>query len=137
MLADQAILRDDFARRILIMAKKAKAKFNIINELHEGLMKTTTVSRNGTVKLKRAELKALIETTFTTAAKRAVAGERVRFPVIGALVRKDVGAKKGGQKVTNPFTGEPMITKARAATKKPRWSFPKTLKETFSNKKNW
>jgi nucleoid DNA-binding protein len=119
------------------MAKKAKTKFNIINELHEGLMKTTTVTRTGTVKLKRAELKTLIETTFTAAAKRAVAGERVRFPVIGALVRKDVAAKKGGQKVTNPFTGEPMITKARAATKKPRWSFPKTLKETFSNKKNW
>jgi nucleoid DNA-binding protein len=119
------------------MAKKAKSKFNIINELHEGLLKTTTVSRNGTVKLKRAELKTLIETTFTAAAKRAVGGERVRFPVIGALVRKDVAAKKGGQKVTNPFTGEPMITKARAATKKPRWSFPKTLKETFSNKKNW
>jgi nucleoid DNA-binding protein len=119
------------------MAKKPTTKFNIVNELHEGLLKTAQVARNGTIKLKRSDLKALIETTFTTAAKRAVKGERVRFPVIGALVRKDVAARKGGVKTTNPFTGEPMTTKARPATKKPRWSFPKTLKETFGSKKNW
>jgi nucleoid DNA-binding protein len=117
------------------MAKKAK--YNIVNELHEGLLKTVQATRNGTVKIKRSELKALIENTFMAAAKRAAQGERVRFPVIGALVRKDVQAKKGGIKTTNPFTGEPMVTKARPATKKPRWSFPKGLKETFANKRNW
>jgi len=122
-------------RRYLNMAKKAK--YNLIQELHEGLLKAVQVNRNGTVKLKRADVKAIIETTFTTAAKRAVKGERIRFPVIGALVRKDVAAKKGGLKTTNPFTGEPMVTKARPASKKPRWSFPKTLKETFANKKHW
>jgi nucleoid DNA-binding protein len=112
-------------------------KYNLINELHEGLLKATEVTRSGTVRLKRTELKALIENAFTTAAKRAAQGERVRFPVIGALVRKEVAAKKGGLKTTNPFTGEPMITKARPETKKPRWSFPKALKETFANKKHW
>ncbi|MFL5815034.1 MAG: HU family DNA-binding protein [Bdellovibrionia bacterium] len=117
--------------------KKTAAKFNIINEIHEGLMKTAQVGRNGAIKLKRSDVKGLIENAFTTAAKRAASGERIRFPVIGALVRKEVAAKKGGVKTTNPFTGEPMVTKARPATKKPRWSFPKTLKETFANKKNW
>lgn len=117
------------------MAKKAK--YNLIQELHEGLLKAVQVNRNGTVKLKRADVKAVLENTFNTAAKRAVKGERIRFPVIGALVRKDVVAKKGGLKTTNPFTGEPMVTKARPASKKPRWSFPKALKETFANKKHW
>lgn len=117
------------------MAKKTK--YNLISEIHEGLLKTAKVSKTGTIKMKRSEIKALIESTFTTAAKRAAQGERIRFPVIGALVRKEVAAKKGGVKTTNPFTGEPMVTKARPATKKPRWSFPKTLKETFASKKNW
>ncbi|MGK5083536.1 HU family DNA-binding protein [Bdellovibrionota bacterium FG-1] len=117
------------------MAKKTR--YNLINELHEALLKTAQVTRNGTVRMKRSDVKAVIENTFTTAAKHAAKGERVRFPVIGALVRKDVLAKKGGVKTTNPFTGEPMVTKARPATKKPRWSFPKSLKETFSSKKNW
>src|SRR5689334_3147298 len=117
------------------MAKKTK--FNLMNEIHEALMKSATVTRNGTVKMKRADVKNIIETAFNTAAKHAAKGERIRFPVIGALARKDVAAKKGGVKTTNPFTGEPMVTKSRAATKKPRWSFPKTLKETFANKKNW
>ena len=70
------------------------------------------------------------------AAKAAASGERIRFPVIGALVRKDVKARKSGKGV-NPFTGEPMTIKARPASKKPRWSFPKSLKETFANKRYW
>jgi nucleoid DNA-binding protein len=119
------------------MAKKKTTKYNFIGEMHEALLKTVEVTRSGTVKLKRADVKAVIENTFAAAVKHAASGERVRFPVIGALVRKEVMAKKGGVKTTNPFTGEPMVTKARPATKKPRWSFPKTLKETFGNKKNW
>ena len=82
------------------------------------------------------DLKKLIENTFETAAVMAAGGERVRFPVIGALVRKEVKARKAG-KGTNPFTGEPMDIKARPASKKPRWSFPRSLKDTFGNKRNW
>jgi nucleoid DNA-binding protein len=118
------------------MAKKT-TKYNMVAELHEGLLKSIQVSKNGAVKLKRSDVKALIETVFTAGVKNAVKGERVRFPVLGALVRKEVAARKGGVKTTNPFTGEPMVTKARPATKKPRWSFPKSIKETFSNKKYW
>ncbi len=55
---------------------------------------------------------------------------------IGALVRKEVKARKAGKGV-NPFTGEAIDVKARPASKKPRWSFPKSLKETFANKRNW
>jgi len=117
------------------MAKK-QVKYNLINELHTGLLKTVQITKTGSIKLKRADVKALIETTFATAAKRAASGERVRFPVIGALVRKEVAPRKAG-KGKNPFTGEEIMLKARPASKKPRWSFPKTLKETFSNKKHW
>jgi nucleoid DNA-binding protein len=118
------------------MAKAKKTKFNLVNELYENLLKTAQVTKTGAIKLKRTEVKALIETVFESGAKRAASGERVRFPIIGALVRKEVAARKAG-KGKNPFTGEDMTIKARAATKKPRWSFPKGLKETFANKKHW
>lgn len=117
------------------MAKK-KSKYSFINVVHEGIMKTAEVTRKGEVRIKRAELKNVIEGAFESGAKCAASGERVRFPVIGALVRKEVKARKAGKGV-NPFTGEPMEIKARPATKKPRWSFPRSLKETFANKRNW
>jgi nucleoid DNA-binding protein len=117
------------------MAKK-KAKYSFINEVHEGLMKAAEVTRKGQVRIKRADIKAVLENAFMDGAKAAASGERVRFPVIGALVRKEVKARKAGKGV-NPFTGEPMEIKARPATKKPRWSFPRSLKDTFANKRNW
>jgi len=119
------------------MAKKAaKKKYSFINELYEGVMNIAEVSKNGSIKLKRSELKDLIENTFVKGAKLAAGGERVRFPVIGAIVRREVKARKAGKGV-NPFTGETVDVKARPASKKPRWSFPKTLKDTFADKKNW
>jgi len=119
------------------MAKKTtKKKFSIINELNDELVKAATVTRTGEVRFKRSELKEIVEKTFEKGAKIAASGERVRFPVIGALVRRDVKARKAGKGV-NPFTGEPVMVKARPATKKPRWSFPKSLKETFANKRFW
>ena len=124
------------------MAKKSakgsskKGKFSFINQIHEGLLSLAEVTRTGTIRIKRTELKKLIETAFEEGAKTAAKGERVRFPVIGALVRKEVKARKAGKGV-NPFTGEAMDIKARPATKKPRWSFPRSLKETFENKRNW
>ena len=119
------------------MAKKSsKKKYSFLNEVYEGILNMAEVSKNGTVKIKRTELKELIEGTFVKGAKLAASGERVRFPVIGALVRREVKARKAGKGV-NPFTGETVDVKARPASKKPRWSFPKTLKETFADKKNW
>ena len=119
------------------MAKKAaKKKYSLLNELYDGVLKITEVSKNGSIKLKRTDLKELIESAFTKGAKLAAGGERVRFPVIGAIVRREVKARKAGKGV-NPFTGETVDVKARAASKKPRWSFPKTLKDTFAEKKNW
>ena len=117
------------------MAKK-KTKYSFINEVYEGVLKTAEVTRKGQVRIKRSDLKNCLETAFVNGAKAAASGERVRFPVIGALVRKEVKARKSGKGV-NPFTGEPMEIKARPATKKPRWSFPRSLKDTFANKRNW
>lgn len=117
------------------MAKK-KSKFSFINEVYEGVLQSAEVTRKGQVRIKRSDLKTLLEGAFMNGAKAAASGERVRFPVIGALVRKEVKARKAGKGV-NPFTGDPMEIKARPATKKPRWSFPRSLKETFSNKRNW
>ncbi|NDD92164.1 hypothetical protein EBZ37_08775 [bacterium] len=117
------------------MAKK-KTKYSFINEVHENIVKATTVTRKGEVRLKRSDLKAAIENAFNNGAKAAAGGERVRFPIVGTLIRKEVKARKAGKGV-NPFTGEPMEIKARPATKKPRWSFPRSLKETFANKRFW
>ena len=117
------------------MAKK-KTKYSFINEVYESVLKSAQVTRQGAVRLKRTDLKTALESAFMNGAKAAASGERVRFPVIGALVRKEVKARKAGKGV-NPFTGEAMEIKARPATKKPRWSFPRGLKETFANKRNW
>jgi nucleoid DNA-binding protein len=117
------------------MAKK-KNKYSFVNELHESVLKAVEVTKRGEVRLKRTDLKNAIEKTFQQGLISAAGGERVRFPVIGALVRRDVPARKAG-KGTNPFTGEPMTIKARPASKKPRWSFPKSVRQVFANKKYW
>lgn len=117
------------------MAKK-KSKYSFINVVHESLLKCAEVTRKGSIRIKRSDLKTCLESAFTSGAKAAASGERVRFPVIGALVRKEVKARKPGKGI-NPFTGEPMDIKARPASKKPRWSFPRSLKDTFANKRNW
>ncbi len=121
------------------MAKAKIAKWTgstFVNELYEGILDKIEVTKKGTVKLPKAELRAVVTEVFEAAAICAAKGQRVRLPVVGALCRKDVKARQAG-KGTNPFTGEPMVIKARAASKKPRWSFPKSLKETFAAKKNW
>jgi len=118
------------------MAKKKNNKYSFINAVYEGVLKNAEVSKKGQIRLKRSELKSTLENAFLSGAKAAASGERVRFPVIGALVRKEVKARKAGKGV-NPFTGEPMEIKARPASKKPRWSFPRSLKDTFANKRNW
>jgi nucleoid DNA-binding protein len=47
-----------------------------------------------------------------------------------------VAARKAGKGI-NRFTGEEIMVEARPASKKPRWSFPKALKDVFGNKKHW
>lgn len=117
------------------MAKK-KTKYSFINEVYEGALKCAEVTRKGQIRIKRSDLKNVLESAFISGSKAAASGERIRFPVIGALVRKEVKARKAG-KGKNPFTGQPIDIKARPASKKPRWSFPRSLKDTFANKRNW
>lgn len=117
------------------MSKK-KGKLSVVGLIHDHIVKNAEVTRSGTIKLKRTDVKNILETAFEEAAKAAAGGERVRFPVIGTLGRKEVKARKAGKGV-NPFTGEPMTIKARPASKKPRWSFPRSMKDTFANKRFW
>ncbi len=111
-------------------------KYSFVDEVLQGIIEIAEVDRKGEVKIKKTDLKVLLETAMETAALAAAGGQRVKLPFIGTLSRKDVPARKSG-KATNPFTGEPMIVKARPASMKPRWTFPKALKELFANKKNW
>lgn len=117
-------------------ASKSNGKYSFINELYDRTLQVADVTRSGEVRIKKSELKKAVEDAFETGTKAAARGERVRFPVIGALSRKEVKARKAGKGV-NPFTGEAMTIKARPESKKPRWSFPKAVKETFANKRNW
>ena len=114
----------------------AKKKFSFLDEVHGRLLKVVEVTRKGEPRIKRTDLRATLEESFIAGVKASAGGERVRFPVIGALVRKDVKPRKAGKGV-NPFTGEEVMLKARPASKKPRWSFPKVVKETFAKKSNW
>ncbi len=123
------------------MAKKQRFKgkwtgSSLVTRLHEEISACIEVTRKGEARLKRAAVREAVDNVFGEVALRAAKGQRVRLPMIGALVRKDVKARKAGKGI-NPFTKEPMKIKARAASKKPRWSFPKSLRQTFAKKTNW
>ncbi|MCB1166114.1 MAG: HU family DNA-binding protein [Leptospiraceae bacterium] len=114
----------------------SNGKFSFVDDLLDEIQEVIQVDKKGQAKIKKTDLKGALEATFERAGKAAAAGQRVRFPAIGALARGEIKARKAG-KATNPFTGEEMQVSARPASKKPRWSFPKSLKETFANKRNW
>lgn len=111
-------------------------KYSLLDDLMNGLPELIEVNKKGEPKIKKTDLKQLLEASFEKAGLAAASGQRVRFPAIGALVRKEVKARKAGKGI-NRFTGEEIMVSARPASKKPGWSFPKSLKETFANKKNW
>jgi len=115
---------------------KNQKKYSFIEDLHQKILAIASVNNKGEVVIKKADLKQALEEVFTNASKEAVKGNRVRFPVIGVLTMKDIPARKAG-KQKNPFTGEMVDVPARPASRKPRWSFPKTLKDFFADKKNW
>ncbi|MEO6795524.1 MAG: HU family DNA-binding protein [Candidatus Dormibacter sp.] len=107
------------------MAKAQKwTASTFVSLLHENL------GKNGTVKIKKSELNAAVQDVFEQAVSAGARGQRVRFPQIGALAWREVKARKAGRGI-NPFTKEPMILKARAASRKPRWSFPKAVREAY------
>lgn len=111
-------------------------KYNLIEDFHSKILSTATVTTKGTIQLKKADVKKILEEVFTNASKEAAKGNRVRFPILGILTMKNIPARKAG-KQKNPFTGEIVDVPARPASRKPKWSFPKSLKEFFSDKKNW
>jgi nucleoid DNA-binding protein len=92
--------------------------------VHEGL------TRNGT-KVKKSDLSKAVSQAFEKAVMAGAAGQRVRFPEIGAMAWREVKARKAGPG-RNPFTGESITVKARPASRKPRWSFPKAVREAYA-----
>lgn len=82
-------------------------------------------------KVKKSDLNAAIQQAFESAVTAGARGQRVRFPSIGAMAWREVKARKAG-KGRNPFTGEEIMLKARPASRKPRWSFPKAVKDAYA-----
>ena len=74
--------------------------FSLVEEVNDRLLKVVTVARSGEAKVKRADLRKVLDDAFQAGAKAAASGERVRFPIIGALVRKDVKPRKAGKGFT-------------------------------------
>lgn len=99
---------------------------SFVTLLHERLEKRT---KNG--RITRTDLRRAVEEVFEHALAAGTSGQRVRFPVIGAMAWREVKARRAGAG-TNPFTGQPMIVKARPASRKPRWSFPKSVREAYA-----
>ena len=117
-------------------AKASNGKYSFLDSLHEGIVELASVNRKGEVVLKKSDLKQALEACLLEAAKAAARGEKVRLPVIGTLMMKHVAARKDG-KILNRFTGEMVDVTARPASRKPRWSFPKSLKDLFADRNNW
>ncbi len=114
----------------------ASGKYSLVEDVLDSIMEVAEVSKKGEIKLKKTDVKNLLEECFQRAAVVATGGEKVRIPFLGNLMFSEVKARKAGKGV-NPFTGEPMEIKARPASRKPRFSFARTAKETFANKRNW
>lgn len=101
--------------------------------LHEELEKAANgTRRTGTsIKLKKSDVRHAVESVFEHAVHAGANGQRVRFPVIGAMAWREVKARRAGMG-KNPFTGESIMLKARPASRKPRWSFPKSVREAYA-----
>ncbi len=111
-------------------------KYNLIDDFYNQLNQILSKNNQSKSSIKKAELKTILEIVFTNAAKQAIKGQRVRFPVLGILTMKKVPARKAGKQM-NPFTKEMVSIPARPESRKPKWSFPKSLKELFANKRLW
>jgi nucleoid DNA-binding protein len=101
--------------------------------LHEELEKAANGARrtSTTFKIKKTDVRHAVESVFEHAVHAGASGQRVRFPVIGAMAWREVKARRAGMG-KNPFTGESIMLKARPASRKPRWSFPKAVREAYA-----
>lgn len=119
-----------------VTKKDVPDKFSIVDDLYESILEIAEVTSRGEIRLKKTELKKSLESSFELAALAAARGQRVKLPFVGTISRKDVPARKAGKGV-NPFTGEAIQISARPASMKPRFTFPKAMKDLFAEKKNW
>ena len=117
-------------------ARGASGKYSFVEVVQSGLTEVADVTRSGEVRLKKADVKRILEEAFEEAARKAASGERVRIPFLGGLAMREVKPRKAGRGI-NPFTGEEVAVQARPASRKPRFSFTKAAKEVYADKKNW
>lgn len=110
------------------MKSQAWTGTSFVTQLHQRLEKRVVNGR-----LKRTDLNRAVTEVFEQAVRTGASGQRVRFPVIGSLAWREVKARKAGWG-TNPFTRQPMQIKARPASRKPRWSFPKAVREAYARR---
>lgn len=124
------------AKKTAVRKPAAGEKFILHDDILAGVLEVAEINTRGELKLKRTDLKRVLDESFERAAIVAAGGEKVKLPFLGNLMYSEVKARRAGTG-TNPFTGEPMQIKARPASRKPRFSFARTAKETFANKRNW
>ena len=101
--------------------------------LHAELEKAANGTRrtSTTFRIKKSDVRHAVEQVFEQAVHAGANGQRVRFPVIGAMAWREVKARKAGMG-KNPFTGESIMLKARPSSRKPRWSFSKSVREAYA-----
>src|SRR3990172_8900545 len=62
------------------MAKKGSAKFSFVNEVHTGLMGVAEVTRSGSLRLRRGDVKKVLEESFTAGARAAAHPNHTQAP---------------------------------------------------------
>ena len=80
------------------------------------------------------ECREAVKTTFEGVATLLKKNERVSVTNVGSFAKKVKPAQKGGKKATNPFTGEPYVTKAKPKQVKVAFRPGKGFKETLGQK---
>lgn len=77
------------------------------------------------------ESREAVKATFDSVAKLLKKNERVTIAGVGSFSKTVKKAQKGGKKATNPFTGEPYITKPKPKQTKVKFRPGKGFKETL------
>lgn len=80
------------------------------------------------------ESRAAVKATFEAVAKLLKKNDRVSVTGVGAFSKAVKPAQKGGQKATNPFTGEPYVTKPKPASTKVKFRPGKEFKQNVGAK---
>lgn len=84
--------------------------------------------------LSTKESRAAVRATFDAVAKLLKKNDRVSLTGVGVFSKTVKPAQKGGQKATNPFTGEAYVTKPKPASTKVKFRPGKDFKTSAGGK---